>query len=188
MTNHHWDSIEGEHLVTDPQKVKRLAEAREDENWDFRDWIRLEFGFDDERLMSVVNALTEEITAQIDCTQCANCCRMTTTRVEDNDMARLAAALDMSIPDLREMYLIYVEDEGGYWQLPAPCPLLEENLCSVYEARPTACREYPFLHNDFRAHSISRIRNTFICPIVFNVVEELKDALGWPRRNRWRRS
>jgi hypothetical protein len=40
---------------------------------------------------------------------------------------------------------------------------------------------------DFRAASISRIHNTFICPIVFNVVEEMKYALRWPRRNRWRR-
>jgi Fe-S-cluster containining protein len=76
---------------------------------------------------------------------------------------------------------------GGRWQLPAPCPLLEGNLCRVYDTRPTSCREYPHLHNDFRASSISRINNTFICPIVFNVVEEMKYALRWPRRNRWRR-
>ncbi|MGC9399153.1 MAG: YkgJ family cysteine cluster protein [Anaerolineae bacterium] len=187
MTNYRWTNRQDQRLVTDPQKVKQLATVREDENWAFRNWIKLEFGFDDERLMSVVNALTEESTAQIDCTQCANCCRVTTTRVEEEDVEGLADALDLSVPDFRETYLEYVEDEGGYWQLPAPCPLLKGNLCSVYEARPTSCREYPFLHNDFRAHSISRFRNTFICPIVFNVVEEMKYVLRWPQRDRWRR-
>jgi Fe-S-cluster containining protein len=65
--------------------------------------------------------------------------------------------------------------------------LLEGTLCRFYEARPVSCREYPYLHRDFRAHSISRINSTFICPIVFNVVEQMKYALRWPRRNRWRR-
>lgn len=174
-------------LVTDPQEVERLAEEREDENWAFRNWIKIEFGFDDERLMSVVRELAEEITAQIDCTQCANCCRKTVTAVDDEEVKRLAAALEMTVPDFREAYLEFDEDYGGRWLLPAPCPMLEGNLCRVYEVCPTSCREYPHLHNDFRAHSISRINNTFLCPIVFNVVEEMKYALRWPRRNRWRR-
>jgi hypothetical protein len=41
-----------------------------------------------------------------------------------------------------------------------------------------------YLYNDFCAASISRINNTFICPIVFNVVEEMKPARGWRRRRR----
>lgn len=174
-------------LVADPREVERLAEEREDENWAFRDWIKLEFDFDDERLMSVVRELADDITAQIDCTQCANCCRKTTTEVDDADIERLTDALGMTITAFQETYLEFDEDYGGRWLLPAPCPLLDGNLCRVYEARPTSCREYPHLHNDFRAASISRISNTFICPIVFNVVEEMKYALRWPHRNRWRR-
>jgi Fe-S-cluster containining protein len=168
-------------LVTDPREVERLAEEREDENWDFCGWIKLEYGFDDEGLMSVVRELAEQVTAQIDCTQCANCCRKTSTALEDGDVERLAAALEMDVPDLQATYLEFVEDKGGYWRLPAPCPLLEGNLCRVYEARPASCREYPHLHNDFRAASISRINNTFICPIVYNVVEGMKAVLPWRR-------
>jgi Fe-S-cluster containining protein len=174
-------------LITNPTKVERLAKEREDENWVFRNWIKLEFGFDDERLMSVVRELADEITAQIDCTQCANCCRETATNLDEKDINRLAAALDMSVAKLQETHLKYDEDRGGRWQLPAPCPMLEGNLCRAFEARPISCREYPYLHDDFRAASISRIHNTFICPIVFNVVEEMKYALRWPQRNRWRR-
>jgi Fe-S-cluster containining protein len=186
-----WDEEEeGERmprLVTDPREVGRLAEKREDENWAFRDWIRTEFDFDDERLMSVVRQLADEITAQIDCTRCANCCRETDTELDDADIERLAAALGMTIPAFQQAYLECDEDSGGRWLLPAPCPLLDGNLCRVYEVRPQQCREYPHLYNDFRSHSISRIHNTFLCPIVFNVVEEMKYALCWPRRDRWRR-
>jgi Fe-S-cluster containining protein len=174
-------------LVTDPEEVERLAEEREEENWEFRGWIKMEFGFDDERLMSVVRELADEITAQIDCTQCANCCRKTVTLVSEEEIERIANALGISVAAFQETYLEWDEDRGGHWQLPAPCPLLEGNLCRVYGACPTSCREYPHLHNDFRASSISRIRSTYVCPIVFNVVEEMKYALRWPRRNRWRR-
>jgi Fe-S-cluster containining protein len=96
-------------------------------------------------------------------------------------VARLALALGRTVPEVQETYLQFEEDGGGTWCLPAPCPLLDGNLCSVYNARPDECREYPHLHSDFRAASISRINNAFICPIVFNVIEEMKVALRWRR-------
>jgi hypothetical protein len=100
-------------LVTDPKEVERLAEEREDENWAFRGWIKMEFGFDDERLMSVVRELADGITAQIDCTQCANCCRKTATNLDQEDMERLATALDVSITEFQEAYLKWDDDRGG---------------------------------------------------------------------------
>ena len=30
-------------LVIDPREIRRLAEQREDENWDFRNWIKSDF-------------------------------------------------------------------------------------------------------------------------------------------------
>jgi Fe-S-cluster containining protein len=166
------------HLVTDPIEVERLAEKAQAENWEFGNWIKLNFGLDDKRLMSVVRRLTEEVTAQVDCTACANCCRVTTTSLAPEDMKRLASALHVDVPTLQQTYL--EQGEWGKWELPAPCPLLDGNLCRVYDARPSSCREYPHLHNDFRAASIARINNTFICPIVFNVVEGMKVELDWP--------
>ena len=170
-------------LITDPAEVERRAEDLQEENWAFRNWIKLNFDFDDHRLMAVVHGLTQEVTARIDCTQCANCCRTTTTSVTMEDMERLAGALGLDVPALQNTYL--EQDEQGDWQLPAPCGLLAGNLCSVYDARPDACREYPHLHNDFRAASISRIENAYICPIVFNVIQGMKIELRWPSRGRW---
>jgi Fe-S-cluster containining protein len=168
--------------VTEPDKVARLAAAREDENWAFRVWLKGEYGYDDEQLMRMVCELADYVSAQIDCTDCANCCHQLDVYLKDGDVERLAGVLKMTVSAFRTAYLqadVELGEKG--WHLPAPCPLLEGNLCRTYAARPDECRAYPHLHADFIAHSIRRIEDTFVCPIVFNVVEGLKDALGWWR-------
>jgi Fe-S-cluster containining protein len=170
--------------VTDPVQVARLAVQLEDENWAFRTWLKGGYGYDDERLMGVVSELTAHVSAQIDCTTCANCCRKLDVDVDCEDVLRLAGVLDMSTPELQAAYLKGSDEPGEKsWRLAAPCPFLECNLCTVYAARPDNCRAYPNLGADFVSHSIRRIESTFVCPIVFNVVEGMKDVLGWRHTN-----
>jgi Fe-S-cluster containining protein len=167
-------------LVTDPDEVARRAAEKEDENWAFRAWLKGRYGYDDERLMRVVSKLAEHVSSQIDCTECANCCRQLDVYLEAGDVKRLAGVLEMTVSALQTSFLqADVEFEEKSWYLPAPCPLLEDNLCRTYAARPDECRAYPHLHADFVAHSIRRIEDAFVCPIVYNVVEGIKDALGW---------
>jgi Fe-S-cluster containining protein len=164
-------------LVIDPIEVQRLAEELEDENWVFRGWLKSNPGLDDDELMSVVHWLAEDVTAQIDCTACGNCCRVLAPLLDEEDMQRLAQALEMDIPSLQRTTLR--QEERGHWELPAPCPLQDGNLCRVYDARPKLCREYPHLHSDFRRHRMARLGDTFVCPIVFNVVEGMKVEFDW---------
>jgi Fe-S-cluster containining protein len=167
-------------LVSDPNKVARLAAQKEDENWAFRAWLKGEYDYDDEQLMLLVRELAAQVSSQIDCTKCANCCRQLDAYLEDKDVERLARALEMTLSAFRTMYLLPdVELGEKSWYLPAPCPLLDGNLCRVYAARPEECRGYPHLSADFVAHSIRRIQGTFVCPIVFNVVEGMKEVLDW---------
>ena len=165
-------------LVTDPIEVQRLAEDLDDENWAFRAWIKSHPTLDDEQLMPVVCRLSKPVTTQIDCTTCANCCRVLAPPLDQGDIQRLAQALGMSISSLQQTYLR--QEDPGQWELPAPCPLLDGNLCHVYDARPKPCRDYPHLHNDFRAHSMARIGDASICPIVFNVIQRMKVELHYP--------
>jgi hypothetical protein len=168
--------------IGDPHETARLAAEKEDENWAFRAWLKGRYGFDDERLMCVVTKLAEDVSSQIDCTECANCCLQLDTYLDDGDLERLAGALEMTVSAFRTEFLESdVEPGDKSWCLPAPCPLLEGKLCRAYTARPDECRAYPNLQADFVSHSIGRIHATFICPIVYNVVEGMKDVLGWRR-------
>ena len=94
----------------------------------------------------------------------------------------MAGALEMTLSAFRSTYLRADAEPGeSGGRLPAPCPLLEGNLCRVYAARPDECRAYPHLDADFVGHSIRRIEDASLCPIVYNVVEEMKVVLRWRR-------
>jgi len=58
-----------------------------------------------------------------------------------------------------------------------PCPFLgSDNYCVIYESRPKACKEYP--HTDrkkfFQLYKLS-VKNAYTCPIVFEVLESIKN-------------
>ena len=60
-----------------------------------------------------------------------------------------------------------------------PCHFLHENKCTVYEARPTECREFPGLHKPgFIKRSFATFMHYGRCPIIFNVIEALKKELN----------
>jgi len=61
----------------------------------------------------------------------------------------------------------------------APCPFLAaDNRCTIYESRPTACREYPHTNRKKMQQILDlTYRNTLVCPAVLKITEELKAAL-----------
>jgi Fe-S-cluster containining protein len=61
-----------------------------------------------------------------------------------------------------------------------PCHFLMENKCTIYEDRFAGCREFPALH---LPHFTNRLFTVFMhysrCPIIFNVIEQLKKELNF---------
>ncbi|MFT3740862.1 MAG: YkgJ family cysteine cluster protein [Breznakibacter sp.] len=128
-------------------------------------------------LDDTVLELHEKAFARFDCLECANCCKSISPIVIDRDIDRIARHLRMKPSELIAQYL-QLDGDGDYVFRQTPCPfLLSGNYCRVYEARPRACREYP--HTDRRRfHQILDLtyKNTFVCPIVDNVVDKLKES------------
>ena len=59
-----------------------------------------------------------------------------------------------------------------------PCPLLDGTRCSCYKDRPKDCRSYPHLHEkEMTTRLLGVLGNAEVCPIVYNVLENLKAEL-----------
>ena len=59
-----------------------------------------------------------------------------------------------------------------------PCQFLSENKCTVYEQRFAGCKEFPAMHlPNFKKRLFTTFMHYNRCPIIFNVIEQLKVAL-----------
>lgn len=116
----------------------------------------------------------EAVFCEIDCLQCAHCCKTTGPLVQEADIDRLAKKLKMKAKTFIDTYL-RLDEEGDWVMQSLPCPFLgPDNHCQVYEVRPKACREYP--HTDRgRMHQILKLteRNASACPAVFAISRRL---------------
>jgi uncharacterized protein len=130
------------------------------------------------RLDNFVHEIHEEVFSEIDCLQCANCCKTTGPLFTTADIERIAKFLRLKPQQFIEQYLRVDEDNDHVLQR-VPCAFLDaDNYCLIYEVRPKACREYP--HTDRKNfHQITNLtlKNTAICPAAYRIVEEMKKRL-----------
>ena len=124
------------------------------------------------------HSLHDVVFQEIDCLNCANCCKTTSPIFRDIDIDRLAKHLKISSAQLIEKHL-HIDQEGDYVLNSSPCVFLQEdNKCSVYEYRPLACREYPHT-NRKKMHQILNLslKNTTVCPAVSRIFEAIRIKL-----------
>ena len=120
----------------------------------------------------------DKVFSDINCMDCANCCKTTSPIFKNQDIKRLSTLFKMKINKFIETYL-RLDDDGDYVVKSSPCPfLMEDNSCFVYEERPMACREYPHT-NRKNMNGILKLteKNTEICPAVAKIVENLRVKL-----------
>lgn len=126
----------------------------------------------------IVQNIHDEAFEQIDCLQCANCCKTVGPLLTNNDIERISKHLRLKPSDFITKYLQIDEDKDYVFQ-SMPCPFLgSDNYCLIYDVRPKACREYP--HTDRKKiYQIDKItiKNTEFCPIAYKVVEEMKKEI-----------
>ena len=131
-------------------------------------------------LDKIAQQIHEEVFAEIDCTACANCCKTLGPDFKEADITRIAKYFKMKLPAFEAEFL-QVDEDGDKVFKSMPCPFLGgDNLCSIYDVRPKACREFP--HTDRKKiHQINHltIKNTLTCPAAYLFVEKLKDKIEW---------
>jgi hypothetical protein len=165
--------------ITDLPYIEQTSQANEQENLDFRSFVKGDLDLSDYRLHGIVKQATEEVWAHIDCRTCANCCKTRHPVFSRAEVQRIAEYLGITPAELRARYLEVDQEVAKYVTRQLPCPFLQDNLCSIYDVRPSVCAGYPHLHRNFRNRLWQTIDNAETCPIVFNVLERLKGRLGF---------
>ena len=167
-------------IETNLSKIKALSLKKEQENWNFRAFLKYEYT--PGQLDKIVHKLYKEISAEIDCTKCSNCCRELCPVIKLGDVKSAAKYLCILSNEFVAQYLI-VGAEGFKFN-KTPCPLLFDGRCKIYGEHPKDCQSFPHLHKkDVMSRLIAVIENCGVCPIVFNVFEELKKEL-WIGKHR----
>ncbi len=120
--------------------------------------------------------LHQEAFSIIDCTRCANCCKIVSPLFTSDDIERIAGCLGMETTAFVEKYLVKPDDEEAFEPKSLPCPLLgSDNLCMIYEVRPKTCAEYPHTNKRyFASRTHLHLDNTLCCPAVFYIVEQMR--------------
>ena len=166
------------HLETNLSSIKNLASVREKENYRFRTFLK---GKNDEKVDRIVHRLHDELSRQIDCTLCGNCCCQLNVELHPKDIVALAGLENITPGSYRENYCKEYED-GEMLLKSLPCRYLDEKKCRIYENRPEECRFFPYTDKKgFISRSLGMIDFYEVCPKVFNLMEILKDELRFRR-------
>ena len=129
---------------------------------------------DKNKVLKQLPELHEEAFEKIDCTKCANCCKNYSPRFKTPDIKRISKHLKMKEGDFIEKYL-RLDEDGDYVVKSSPCPFLgEDNLCGIYEVRPSDCHRFPYTNEDIiMKRQDLTLKNATFCPIVYFVLEKL---------------
>jgi len=163
-------------IETDLKKIALLAKQNRDENYSFRSFLK---GQDCDKIDSIVHRLHEQISSQIDCSECGNCCSSLMPTVSDADIEKMAKLKTMT----KEAFVSRFVEKDSFENIPylkdVPCIFLNGKTCAIYSDRPDECKSYPHTHKEeFTSRTLSVIENYEICPIVFNLFEYLKMEMG----------
>ena len=159
-------------MQIDLNRYKDVSKTKSVENKKFLNGLKKK---DPRKVDDAFHAVHEEVFEEINCIECANCCKTTSPIFYQTDIDRVAKSLRIKPGDFIEKYL-RVDEDKDYVLKSSPCPFLDaENYCSVYEVRPKACREYPHTNRKKMVQIMELThKNTLVCPAVFEMVERLK--------------
>lgn len=167
-------------VVTDLVEIRRLGTVKAAENVAFRRYLAARHC-----AMEPFQALAVSVQRGMDCTACANCCRYSVVSVGRAELQEIARHARL---DSAELVRRYTDQDP---EAPARrivrsgrngCIFLDGNLCSIYPARPSACREFPHVtrgEHSLGARMASLCRWAPLCPIVYNALEAFKHAVGY---------
>ena len=129
--------------------------------------------------MPKIVAKSDAITwTEVDCMECANCCKTMTPTFNKADIKRISGHLNMEPKVFVDRWLVKEEDSGDWVNKSQPCQFLDGNKCSIYDVRPRDCAEFPH-HNKkpFDLYNETFKNNLIHCPATLRMVNRLKKTI-----------
>jgi Fe-S-cluster containining protein len=129
---------------------------------------------DKNKVLKQLPDLHEEAFSNINCLDCAACCKNYSPRFKTPDIKRISKHLKLKEGDFIEKYLV-LDKEGDYVVNSKPCPFLgNDNYCSIYNERPSDCARFPYTDEDvILKRQPLTLKNSTFCPAVYFVLEKL---------------
>lgn len=128
-----------------------------------------------ENMQELVAEVDKTVWKDIDCLECANCCKTMTPTYTPKDIKRIAGHFGMKPKEFKAKWL-YKDESGDWMNTATPCQFLgSDNKCYIYEIRPDDCAGFPH-HNKkrFDLYNDTYIGNVPRCPATFELVSRLK--------------
>ena len=115
---------------------------------------------------------------ELDCLECANCCKTTSPIFLQEDIGRISSYLKIKVGHFILKYL-EMDEDGDFVLQKAPCAFLaEDNKCKIYDVRPKACSEYPHTNRKNMIEILDiTLENTVVCPAVNEIVKRMRSKL-----------
>ena len=157
--------------------IAQQAIDKEDENYSFRIFLK---GKSTHEVDDKIKPFATYYTKEIDCTACGNCCKNIMISVDENEIEKIANALQQEKSICKQKYFDSSEHSDAILMNAIPCHFLKDKKCTIYESRPSACASFPHLD---KPHFISRLYSMIdgygICPIIYHSLEALKKAYNF---------
>lgn len=158
------------------QNIKAVLDSSTEEIEVFKEFLQ---EADSDYLDERVHKFSKIVEANIDCTQCGNCCKNVLINFDSSEVAPVSNCLNISDEEFIDTYA-----EKGFGEMlllkTVPCRFLRDNMCTIYPQRFNGCRGFPNLHQPgFKKRLSQFFLNIQICPIAFNTFEMLKADMGF---------
>jgi len=118
---------------------------------------------------------------EINCLDCANCCKTMSPTYTIQDVKRISKHLGMSEETFRKKWL-YKDRTGDWMNKKQPCQFLDlkTNMCNIYEVRPRDCAGFP--HHTKKKMNVDYMhmykQNIEFCPATYRLVEKIKEVVS----------
>lgn len=162
-------------MTTTDQAYLASAKAAKKEN---ELWLRSFRNINPETVYPIIKDTHEEVFAKTDCLTCANCCKTAPPLLTEEDIHRISKALGLSVKQFSKTYVL-LDFNGDKTFNIVPCRfLMDNNACSIYDIRPSACRRYPHTdEKEYPKRTQLNVANTMICPAAYQILEKLKTKI-----------